>query len=470
MDISNLSTEAVRLGLLRLHEAVRLREPSRPETAFSPEALLDLFRTADPTRNASCLPWLLRTYAAGGYRLEDLPKAYETLEAFARLRQRLPDSAVINREIRNPRKLGSHMTLASLWSFIAPFVEAERLAKEECSGEQVDADRERALSQSRVLHRSNRIVVAVPMTEEASCWWGRGTQWCTAARNNNAFENYYSVAPLIVICLRKVGDLPARKLQLHAPASYTQFMDENDARVSPELVSERWQDLEAVLHWALGRNGEALAYVPEYLRTEAICLAAVGSNGWALAYVPEPLRTEAICTAAVGSNGWALEYVPEPLRTEAMYLAAVVSDGRTLQYAPKILRTKAMCLAAVSRDGMALEYVPELLRTEVVYLAAVMQNGWALRFVPEPLRTKDICLAAVTQNIVAGVYVPDNLHMEVNRLVPKSVIKTVPFHIKVSNKKLHDSALSSLEDYINGSLNPQDTNCTILLTNHNYKV
>ena len=405
-------TDAARLGLLRLHDAVRTREPGRPEAALSPEELLSRFRAADPTRNAACLPWLLRTYAAEGYRLEDLSRAYDTLAAFARLRGLLPNTDIIDGETRNPRKLGSHVTLASLWTVIAPLVEAERLEQEDCPGEQLDTDRERALSQSRVLHRSDRMVIAVPMTLEASCWWGRGTQWCTAARNNNAFEEYHRDAPLIIICLRKSGDLPARKLQLYVHANGMQFMDENDARVSLELILERWQDLEALLHWALDSNGEALYYIPEHLRTEAICKTAVTQNGCALEYVPEPLRTEVICTTAVDKDGRTLRHVPEHLRTEAMCLAAVTQIGQALYYVPAPLRTEVLCLAAVGGDGCAIGYVPEHLRTEVMCLAAVSRDGLALRHVPEPLRTKAICLAAVTQYGEALEYVPDPLRVE----------------------------------------------------------
>ena len=258
MDVSHLSkdgTDVVYASLLRLQQAVQRREPGSLEASLSPEKLLVRFREADPTRNAAYVPWLLRTYASGGYLIEDLSKAHDTLVTFARLRQKLPNTATIDGEIRNPRKLGSHITLASLWTAMAPLVEAERLLK--AVKVEDNGDKERALAQSRVLHRSDRMVIAVPMTEEASCWWGKGTQWCTAARDDNAFEEYHRDAPLIIICLRKNGELPARKLQLHVHSQYLQFMDENDARVSPELIQERWQDLEYLIHCYLPPNGQA---------------------------------------------------------------------------------------------------------------------------------------------------------------------------------------------------------------------
>ena len=483
-DISTLNqndTDAARSGLLRLHEAVRKREPGRPEVQLSPDELLARFRASDPTRNAACLPWLLRTYASGGYRLEDLSKAHDTLVTFARLRGLLPNTATIDGETRNPRKLGSHITLASLWKAVAPLVEAERLAEESRDGEKEDTDKERALSQSRVIHRSDRMVVAVPMTQEASCWWGKGTQWCTAAREGNAFEEYYNDAPLIIVCLRKSGDLPARKLQLYVHADDMQFMDENDGQVSPELILERWHDLEPLIRWALSRNEMALAYVPEHLRTEVMCLELVGRNGQALYHVPVPLRTETICMAAIISNGEVLHYVPEylrteticsaavtqygfalkhvpkPLRIEAVCVTAVGSNGQALTYVPESLRTEAVCLTAVEGSGWALEFVPELLRTKALCLAAVEQNGWALQYVPNPLRTEVICLAAVEQNGQAIEYVPNLLCAKIIKLAAERQ-KTVFEPIETNEHKLYDLELEDLENYMNNSQSIPKTN------------
>ena len=62
---------------------------------------------------------------------------------------------------------------------------------------------------------------------------------------------------------------------------------------------------------AVKRYGEALQYVPDELKTEAVVLAAVESDGYALQYVPDELKTEAVVLAAVKCKGYALQYVFE---------------------------------------------------------------------------------------------------------------------------------------------------------------
>lgn len=43
---------------------------------------------------------------------------------------------------------------------------------------------------SEKLYEDERHLIVVPKTTEASCYYGQGTKWCTAAKKNNQFENY----------------------------------------------------------------------------------------------------------------------------------------------------------------------------------------------------------------------------------------------------------------------------------------
>ena len=108
---------------------------------------------------------------------------------------------------------------------------------------------------------------------------------------------------------------------------------------------------------AVERDGEALKYVPDELKSEAVCAKAVESDGEALQYVPEALMTEAVCAKAVESDGEALQYVPEALMTEAVVSKAVERNGYALRYVPEALMTEAVVSKAVESDGEALQYV-----------------------------------------------------------------------------------------------------------------
>jgi hypothetical protein len=64
------------------------------------------------------------------------------------------------------------------------------------------------------------------------------------------------------------------------------------------------------------RNGLALKFVPDELRTRETCEKAVEQDGWALKFVPDGMRTQELCEKAVGQDCLAIIYVPFELWDE----------------------------------------------------------------------------------------------------------------------------------------------------------
>jgi hypothetical protein len=383
-----------------------------------------ILEKADPTQNKGTTAWLVRQYADGNLRLEDLGTANETLTMFQRHAQRLAPKK---------RDLGQYPSLSAVWEAVIGFANEE---EQHISGKAQRAlDRDKAYAESRILRQDeDGFTIVVPLTEFAAKWWGRGTRWCTAAEKDNAFWQYHKDAPLIVVIIPELKE--KGKFQLWATEADFQFMDTADNRVSPVLITKYWPRFEAVFSFALRQNGRALGYVPEKLRTEELCRLAVAQKGWALyhvpkelrtdemcriamaqngialEHVPKKLRTEEMCRIAVAQKGWALDHVPQKLRTNEMCRIAVAQDGGALDYVPQKLRTNEMCRIAVAQDGGALDYVPQKLRTNEMCRIAVAQKGWALYHVPKELRTEELCRIAVAQNGLALEYVPQILRTD----------------------------------------------------------
>jgi len=77
---------------------------------------------------------------------------------------------------------------------------------------------------------------------------------------------------------------------------------------------------------AVQKEGSALQYVSEHLKTPELCLAAVQNSYLSvLKFVPHDLKTPELCLAAVQKNGYNLADVPEDLRTAEMCLEAAKS-------------------------------------------------------------------------------------------------------------------------------------------------
>jgi Domain of unknown function (DUF4116) len=371
-----------------LFDAISQREPTLPEAHLSNRDLVLRFAGADPTNGKSRTQWLVKTYIADEqFKLEDLGRVDAALAAFERFKRKLPVEQ---------RELSQFKSLRMVEALVDPFVGAEAKARLERDLSSATGREKRRLEELKARDESIIIqeqeglpTIAVPMTEFASKWWGRGTKWCTASEKENAFENYHTDAPLIVIVCPD-----GEKFQAHVTKENFQFMDATDQKVNEKTVWERWDELKSLIYWALEQNGMILKYVPEEHRNLELCCLAIEQNGMALQFIPENKRIPELCQIAIEQNGWALWLVPKKHHTSEVYRVAVEQNGWALEYIPVDNRTPELCRLAVEKDGRALRYVPVEYRA-ALYHFAVERNGRSLYDVPTNYRTPELCLLAV---------------------------------------------------------------------------
>lgn len=187
---------------------------------------------------------------------------------------------------------------------------------------------------------------------------------------------------------------------------------------------------------AVQENGEALQYVPDSLKTRELCFEAVKRRNFALKWVPEKLRTEEICLAAVAQGyrlNFLLPHVPERLKTQDFFLAALKKDGTVLQNVPQHLLSSELCLAAVQQSDWAFRYVPKEFLTPEICMAAVQQDGVRLEEVPTAFKSIEICLAAIIAMHKAGdiKYWSDAI-----KHVPESILNNLVFWKKIVSLKI----------------------------------
>jgi Domain of unknown function (DUF4116) len=392
-----------------LAEAICQREPTSQqleaaerETQLSNRDLVLRFAGADPTDGKSRTQWLVKTYIKDEhFKLEDLGRVDAALAAFERFKRKLP---VEQREINHLK------TLSALEALVDPFVKAEERARltrdlSTATGRELRRLEEwKARDESIIIQEEKGLpTIAIPMTEFASKWWGRGTKWCTAAEKNNAFASYHKDAPLVIIICPD-GD----KFQANVTKENFQFMDNTDKKVSKGIIQERWDEFQSLFYWAVEQDGQTLHTVPENKKSPELCRLAVEQNGEALKYIPEKHRTPKLCRLAVEQTGISLSYVPEKLRTPELCRIAVEQNGDALGYVSDDYKTLELCRIAVQKSGQALRYAPEKYKTEELCRIAVEQEGWALRLVPKELKTQELCRLAIEQDGNALVSVPED--------------------------------------------------------------
>ena len=368
---------------------------------------LDQLEQVDPTPAKSYVP-RLATWWLQGTKLEDLiSRGADALEKYQTLKQR-------NQLTPEHRDIGRFKKFSDFEMAMQGYTVAEPETKE---------DRGRY----EEIYRDNELAVVKLLDETAAKFWGRNTQWCTAAKKNNMFNSYIEQGPLYVITPLHPERRGERYQYWFASLNPydIQFMDELDDRQNPtELrfypklknifskVSDHilWKvnPTEAEQVKAVSERGTAIRYIKN--PSERVQMAAVHANYWAIRDIEHPCEeaqlvavsnygeliremknpSERVQVAAVTDNPLSIEYIKNP--SESVQIAAVKRKGDLIDRIDN--PSEAVQLAAVSSNGRSISYI--LNPSEKVKLAAVRQNGWAISNVSG--HSEEVKLAAVQQD------------------------------------------------------------------------
>ena len=178
------------------------------------EKLFNYISEFDPDRTKSNLQWLLMLITSKREKFEDLTdETRELLNVFARVKRHLP---VPQRDIMKYKWQGE------LYRVLQPFENNVPVSQR-----QIDRMQEEEMyKQAKVLLNDNAYRILIPLTKEASQYFGVNTRWCTAGRSTNYFESYSAKGPLYII-LDKANN---RRWQFHFESG--QFMDEADTPIN----------------------------------------------------------------------------------------------------------------------------------------------------------------------------------------------------------------------------------------------
>jgi len=397
----HLLTEVLRKDMSAEARAVE----KLPEAQIPAHIVSLILEKADPTQNKGMTSWLVRQYAQGGLRLEDTGTANETLTMFQRYAPRLGPGQ---------RDLGRYPHLAAVWEAVIGFANDE---EQQISGKAQKAlDKARAYRESRILRQDeDGFTIAVPLTEFAAKWWGRGTRWCTAAGKNNRFWHYHKDAPLIVVVIPESGS--QGKFQLWATRNDVQFMDASDTDVPLDVIDRHWDRFIGLLLYCLCQGFDVVSFFPKNRLTEEICRIAVEHDGFNFYFVPEAFRTDELCLFAAERCGYVLSEIPKDRRTSNLCEVAIDTHASAFQYVPAEIQTAEMCRAVVMQIGWAVKYVSEGLLTAELCKLALEANRGSLEHVPDAFRTEEVCEVAVRQKGKDLQYVPmDRRTLEICRL------------------------------------------------------
>ena len=195
-------------------------------------AILKLFEDVDPTPNKQYTEWLVRRYIDGSIvRFEDVLSTWaDLLHEYHRLKTR----RLLPPELMDINKFKTEQDLKQLHKSVLDIFNS--------TDEKVEVQK----GESTEILNNSEVRIIIPNDEASACYYGQGTRWCTAAKNNNMFGGYSSHNHPLFILLPKNPTHDGEKYQVHLREN--EWMDEEDTEVGAQEVIERFSntDLKSV--------------------------------------------------------------------------------------------------------------------------------------------------------------------------------------------------------------------------------
>ena len=229
-----------------LPEGATVKELAKTQPQQLIDIILQYVEKGDPTPNKEYSQSIAKMYSNGLSKMEDVVSTLaDYLVKFDKLKRK--------KKIQPPRNdFNRYRDLESFYDVVDEYPEEEE-AKPEVK------------QNAKELYRDSNLIVTIPQDVQAACYYGQGTRWCTAGKNNNMYD-YYTKGnrPLYIIIPRQPAH-PGEKYQFHFETK--QFMDEQDRQIGAggivKLV-KRFPELTKILQLPAEKYSVAPLIGPEY--------------------------------------------------------------------------------------------------------------------------------------------------------------------------------------------------------------
>lgn len=187
-------------------------------------AILEFFQTKI---HKKYVQWLANRYMNKEFQLEDWKQIKDDLKTFDKVKAKL--------RIKDINQYESMVALDKVIDALKDTDNRSNKQKEKDARAKIFKDKDAVL-----FYKDSDIKIEIPKTEEAACILGKGTRWCTSARDNNMFSYYNRDGDLYIITTKS-----GEKYQFHLHTK--QFMDSSDRDVPMiELLEEYPSILKAI--------------------------------------------------------------------------------------------------------------------------------------------------------------------------------------------------------------------------------
>ena len=238
--------------------------------------IMHVIENSDPTPNKEYVQWLAKVYANQGVKLEDiLSRGKNALTTYHEFKVK----KILPAEYRDIGRIN--------FSGLEDIAQNLDLRNALAAKEEQDFAKTMPKGDAETVFENEAVRIIVPKNEEAACYYGQGTRWCTAGRDNNMYDRYARDGDLYIL-LPKQPKYDGEKYQLHFDSN--QFMDEGDNYVDSvkDLITKRFGNLlpffmerePAIKDWLVFTPDEVLEPLLEKIKTAVSDHVSEIVNDW----------------------------------------------------------------------------------------------------------------------------------------------------------------------------------------------
>jgi hypothetical protein len=299
--------------------------------------------------------------------------------------------------------------------------------------------RQKVAGQSINLVDNANWLVVIPLDKDASCFHGKGSDWCTTKPTQPYFENYfYDKEVTLIYCLNKqTGGMWAIAAHHKMPDKIEMFNQQDRSMNAEQFQQETGMNPQELVTLALGEEHQPdvknsrIAFQNSMRRTDVALDDLKTSITERVPEIEKELlfnKSGRYCADYLiklirGLNGVATTRELDRLKNFKKLPASTIPEGIIIPAAGEqvsLLKyiedpSERVQLAAVSYDGFAIEYITN--PSEKIQHAAIEENEEAIRYIDNPAPslindypnmirlTPDAALAPIIKQI--GEYIVD---------------------------------------------------------------
>lgn len=194
--------------------------------------------TAKPNEMGKFGKWILNLYRNGKLKVGDTPELDYALSYFVKFYNKI-----------EKKDINQYHSVDELYQVIKPFTEDPNQATSK-----TDANRKTKEEGAEKFYEDDIWLVIIPKTEEASCLYGKGTKWCTAAtEGGNKFNEYNQSGNLYININKKTG----KKYQFF-------FGEKQGSNKTPEYNDEENNPLKMPIAKTIGMSEQLVQLYCKY--------------------------------------------------------------------------------------------------------------------------------------------------------------------------------------------------------------